>query len=186
MAHAANCQTARPEAASTSPKSFRFEERRMPPQKSPAPTKVTSNTRTIAGIRGLRFNQKPKKTTAATAKTPPTRTAHQAPSAYSPLRSVGGNSPRSRRRSESGSGSGTATLAGAVGCSGFAGRGGGAATTEATGVATTEIVGAASEGTATGTATGLAGVTESLLSMTAKRCSSDFTSPMSMKKRIGR
>jgi hypothetical protein len=55
----------------------------------------------------------------------------------------------------------------------FGGSGGGATT-------------AATEGTETGTVTGLAGVTGSFLSKTAKRCSKDLTSPMSMKKRIGR
>ena len=50
------------------------------------------------------------------------------------------------------------------------------------GAEATEGTGAATEDAATGFA-GLAG---NLLSKTAKRCSSDFTSPMSMKKRIGR
>ena len=153
----------------------------MPPQKSPAPIKATSSTRTIGGMRGLRFNQKPRKTTAATAKTPPTRTVHQAPSAYSPLRLIGGNSPRSRRRSERGSSCASDAGAGAAGWNALGGIGGGATAAEAT-----ERTGAVSEGTATGAATGLAGGTVILLSKTAKRCSSDFTSPMSMKKRIGR
>ena len=68
----------------------------------------------------------------------------------------------------------------------FGGSGGGATTAEATGAEATEGTGAATEGTATGTATGLTRGTVILLSKTAKRCSSDFTSPMSMKKRIGR
>lgn len=50
------------------------------------------------------------------------------------------------------------------------------------GAEATEGTGAVTEGDASG----FAGLTGNLLSKTAKRCSSDFTSPMSMKKRIGR
>ena len=51
-----------------------------------------------------------------------------------------------------------------------------------TGAEATEGTGAAT----LGGATGFAGLTGNLLSKAAKRCSNVFTSPMSMKKRIGR
>ena len=121
----------------------------------------------------------PRKTTAATAKTPPTRTAHHAPRAYSPRNSIGGKSPKSRRRAASGSGWSITGRADATRGIGFAGSGGGI-------FAAAGPLGAETADTSTGATLDGVAAMGAWVANPLSRCSSDFTCPINIIKRIGK